>query len=211
MENEAAAPAECHSRARDDVPSESEELGRDWPDPGTPTGRVWVCVQLMARQTWERGRTGKMLAEAWGVQEALMRRYAQQASQWIKFAGSREGVMDVVRAAAAMRLDGAENKDFVAVARLLVDTVGGFTQKQEITVKEIAGLPVRQRQELVILELVKDDWASAFFAEARAAHLAGRAVVTEGIDAGDVVLPLTDGSGEGITSEQEETDDTCDK
>lgn len=162
----------------------------------------------MATFQWVRGETAIDLAEAWGVDRHHIESLSGEAGRFLALLGERDEVLGMVReASSAWLAEGGQDR--VQAARLLVDTVGGFTQKQEITVKEIDGLPPRQVRELVILELVKDDEAAAFFERARRAHLEGRALLTTGIDTTEYDSPLTDDSGAGIT-DGEETD-TCEK
>lgn len=160
----------------------------------------------MATFQWVRGETAIDLAEAWGVDRHHIESLSGEAGRFLALLGERDEVLGMVREASSSWL--AEGgQDRVQAARLLVDTVGGFVAKSEITVKEIDGLPPRQVRELVILELVKDDDAAAFFEQARREYLARGSLVTEGIDVAPVVLPLTDGSGEAITGGEEENDD----
>lgn len=181
-ENEASATP----RARDSHPFLTER-----------TERVRYIAHLMASRRWVRGDTAEELAEAWGTTLSNTHHMSGEAGRFLDMLGDREEILTMVRErTAAWLTEGGQDR--VQAARLLVDTVGGFTQKQEVTIKEVSGLSERQWQELVILELVKDEWAAAFFAEARAAHLAGRAVLTDGIDTTGADLPLTDGSGGGI-------------
>lgn len=161
----------------------------------------------MATFQWVRGETALDLAEAWGVDRHHIESLSGEAGRFLALLGERDEVLGMVReASSAWLAEGGQDR--VQAARLLVDTVGGFVAKSEVTIKEIAGLPLRRVHELVILELVKDDEAAAYFAEARAAHLSGRALLTDGIDTTEDDSPLTDGSGAGITDE-EENDDAC--
>lgn len=189
-ENEASATP----RARDSHPVLTER-----------TERVRYIAHLMASRRWVKGDTAEELAEAWGTTLSNTHHMSGEAGRFLTLLGDREEIMTMVRErTAAWLTEGGQDR--VQAARLLVDTVGGFTAKSEVTIKEIAGLSDWQRTELAILELVQDDRASAFFEEARAAYLAGRAVVTEGIDAAHVDLALTDGSGGSITDGEDDGD-----
>lgn len=111
-----------------------EPRARD-PHPDCPNARsrVRYIVHLMAEKRWVRGETSTDLAEDWGCSRSLVETYATEASRALELLGDREAVLELVRAHAVEWLEQGEN-DRVQTARLLVDTVGGFSQKLDVSV-----------------------------------------------------------------------------
>ncbi len=111
-----------------------ESRARDThPDFDRAVQRVGYIVELMANMRWERGVTAYELAEDWRIGVSLVENYSTEARRHLELLGQRENVLNIVRASAHRWVQQGDN-DRVAAAKLLVDTVGGFTQKQELSV-----------------------------------------------------------------------------
>ena len=117
---------------------------------------VLRIMGLMSRGLWVTGETGKGLAAEWECAENTVRDYASEASRLLELLGQREEVLKVVRAAAYERLEGAEDRDLVALLRLLADTVGGFDQRLRLDVT-VAAKPDGEVVAEVVRELVARD------------------------------------------------------
>jgi hypothetical protein len=142
----------------------------------------------MARGRWVKGVTLGELAEDWACASTTIEGYSSEAGRHLKLLGEREHVLDLVRAGAAERLDGAEDPAYVNLSRLLLETVGALEQK--VTVRhELAQRPEHELRAMAIAELLADDAAFAELATAirdnprrRGELLAGmgQLVLTEG-------------------------------
>jgi hypothetical protein len=126
-----------------------------WADPGDRTRRVFFIARLMAGQQWERGVTDKELAEDWALPVKGIHAYSTEAARHLKLLGEREALLELVRIGAASRLDGAEDPAFVTLSRLLVDTVGGFTQRHEMKV-ELSGKSEAELFRMMLAEIKAD-------------------------------------------------------
>ncbi len=94
---------------------------------------VRYIVELMVRHEWERGDT-RELAAAWSKPISTVENYSAEAARHLEYLDEREYWMRRIQHEADKRLGSAEDSHFPAIARIAADTVGGFTQKQEVTV-----------------------------------------------------------------------------
>lgn len=100
------------------------------PRPDTVSARVRYVIGLMVDGRYERGITSRELAADWELSVKSTEEYASQASRHLELLGSREHVLQLVRAHAAQWV-AESGGDRVPASKLLLETVGGLVQRHE--------------------------------------------------------------------------------
>lgn len=173
------------------------------PKPETVDERIDICMGLMARGLWERGETARELGKAWGLAKDTIEGYSAEAARTMTRLGDYKHWQERIRAGVRERLDGADDKDFVNLSRLAIDTVGGFVQKHEVK-RELSWMPREQLVGHVIEQLMANDETRELV---RAALAEWDERETLNLCSVQVISVLPNGSDNGSDSDDEGIDE----
>lgn len=128
-------------RASDSCARESAVPFLSHPErPTTKLARIQYVIELMAAGLWwnpetRMGVTAEELGAVWGLSPSTVRDYSAQATAWRTILKDRETLIGMLQVMAFNRAQRASDRDFIGLAGYLSDTVGGFSQKHEVTVE----------------------------------------------------------------------------
>lgn len=124
--------------------------------------RVQVIAELMARNEWHRGKTGRELAEEWGLRETTVKRDAAVASTLVKQTYSDEELRAHVseflsRNAGLAQID----RQYGAAAqslRTLLEARGMLREQVDLTVRgDLSALSHKELKELAQAAKQRED------------------------------------------------------
>lgn len=180
-----------------------KELGipRD-PHPTFDTSleRVRYVMHLMARGQWNRGDTGRDIAEDWGISIRYVSLIAAEASRALELMGDKEHILQLVRERCITWIDESDVKDRAQVARLLLETHGGVVNRHEVTA-EFKGMREGEIIAEAIHELIADPKARSELRQALDTWDAENPIVAGELAASNGAESIVDAEWEEALSE----------